>query len=221
MEHVVRRIQGTDGRRPLSFPDQIGIAFVFEDRHAILLAQTKQLTAPRQGHDRARWILQRGNGVNVLGSDTALAEGVKGRGQRVHAHALGIKRDTYNIDLVFPHPTYRALVGKLLHNDGIPGFEQYLVQEFDTLIGARGDEHLLGRGLDASIVRHLLHEKFAQSRIAQRTAVHVVSGEFPPLLTQGSRGGDHEVFDGNFVRVIVAANEVVRRKSSPRLGAGG
>src|SRR5262249_47916149 len=81
--------------------------------------------------------------------------------------------------------------------------------------------HLPGRGLDAPIVRHLLHEKFAQSRIAQWTAVHVVSGEFPPFLAQGSRGGDNEVFDGNFVRVIVSTNEVVRWKSAPRLGAGG
>src|SRR4029453_17538989 len=90
-----------------------------------------------------------------------------------------------------------------------------------ALIGPPREEPPLGGGLDAPIVRHLLHKKFAQPRIAQRTAVHVVSSKVPPLLTQGSRGGDNEVFDGNFVRVIVAANKVVRRKSSPRLGAGG
>src|SRR5205807_10629411 len=78
-----------------------------------------------------------------------------------------------------------------------------------------------GRGLDAPIVRHLLHEKFAESRIAQRTALHVISGKIPPLLAQGPGGGDHEVFDGDFVRVVVSANEIVRWKSSPRLGAGG
>ena len=51
----------------------------------------------------------------------------------------GIERNAHNIDLMFPHPTHRALVGELLHNDGIAGFEQYLVKEFDAVIGPRGD----------------------------------------------------------------------------------
>jgi hypothetical protein len=76
-------------------------------------------------------------------------------------------------------------------------------------------------GKPLPIVGHLLHEKFAQSRIAQRTAVHVVGGEFPPLLAQGSGRGGNELFYGDFVRVVVSTNEVVRWKSAPRLGAGG
>jgi len=76
---------------PLPFPDQIGIAFVFEDRHAILLAQTEHLAAPCQGHDRAHRILQCGNSIDVLGGNATLAESVKSRGQGVHAHTLFIQ----------------------------------------------------------------------------------------------------------------------------------
>ena len=89
------------------------------------------------------------------------------------------------------------------------------------MIGPRGDEHFPWRSLDTSIVRHLLDEKCAQSHMAQWTAIHVIGGKLPPLLAQSAGRGGNEVFDGNFVRVIMSADEVVRWKSSPRLCTGG
>ena len=74
--------------RALAVPDQVGIAVVLEDRHAVLLRQLQQFGAARLGHDGAGRVLHGRDGVDVFRRDAAALQVGQRRRQRVHPHAV-------------------------------------------------------------------------------------------------------------------------------------
>ena len=93
MDDVAMLAHGVDRGRALAVPDQVGIAIVLEDRHAVLLRQLQHLGAARLGHDGAGRVLHGRDGVDVFRRDAAaLVVGQRGR-QRIHPHAVLVERE--------------------------------------------------------------------------------------------------------------------------------
>ena len=98
MDDVAGLAHGVDRGRALAVPDQIGIAIVLEDRHAILLRQSEHLGAARLRQDRAGRVLHRRDGVDVFWRDAVLLELSERFRQRVDPDTMVVERDTDRVD---------------------------------------------------------------------------------------------------------------------------
>ena len=98
MDDAAVLAHGVERRRPPAVPDQIGVAIVLEDRHAVLLGEPQQLDAARFAQDRAGRILHRRDGVDVFRPHAAALEIVERSGERVHAHAVAVERNADGVD---------------------------------------------------------------------------------------------------------------------------
>ena len=217
MQNVVAVVQAIDGRRPLTFPDQVGVALVLEDRHPVFAAEAQHLVTPFHAEHRTGGVLQGGNGVDELGSDAVAVKIGQRGGQGVHAHAVFVQRHADHVHVELAPAAYHALIREQLGDDGVAGFQQDLVDELDALIGARGDEDVFAGCSQAAIVGQLLDEEAAQPGVALRAAFHVVGRQVLAFLPQHTRGGFDEILNGHRLGVVMAADEVVGRKSRPRV----
>ena len=93
-----RRAHGVERGRALAVPDQVGIAIVLEDRHAVLLGRAEQLGAALLRHDGAGRVLHGRDGVDVFRPDAAALEVVERGRQRVHPHAVAVERNADRVD---------------------------------------------------------------------------------------------------------------------------
>src|ERR1017187_8286544 len=81
--------------RALAVPDQVGIAIVLEDRHAILFRELQEFGAARLGHDGAGRVLYGRDGVDVFRRDAAALEVGKRRRQRSEEHTSELQSPMY------------------------------------------------------------------------------------------------------------------------------
>ena len=124
---------GIQRRRTFAIPDQIGVAIVLEDRHAMLLGELEHFGTPRFWQNRAGWILHRRHRVNVFRANVAALEIVERRGQRIHAHAIAVERNADRVDAK-PRPAIeRALIGFGFGDDGIAARQQNAVDQIERL----------------------------------------------------------------------------------------
>ena len=135
---------GVDRGRALAVPDQVGIAVVLENRHAILLRQLQQFGAARLRHDGAGRILHRRDGVDVFRRDAAALEIGERCGQRVHPHALAVEWNADRVDAEPGQPVQRALVGFLLDDHGVATRQQRRIDEVERLQRAGDDQDIVG-----------------------------------------------------------------------------
>ena len=84
---------GIERGRALAVPDQVGIAVVLENRHAILFGELQEFGAARLRHDGAGRVLHGRDGIDVFRRDAAALEIGERRRQRVHPHALMVQRN--------------------------------------------------------------------------------------------------------------------------------
>ena len=92
-----------------------------------------------QAHHRSGGVLQRRNGVNVLGRHALLAQVGEARGQGIHAHATLVEWDADDVHLEAAQSVHCALVGEDLHDDRIARLQQNLVDQVNGGVGPRGD----------------------------------------------------------------------------------
>ena len=215
VQNVVAVVQAIDGRRPLTFPDQVGVALVLEDRHAVFAAEAQHLVTTFHAEHRAGGVLQGGDGVDELGSDAVAAKVGERSGQGVHAHAVFVQWNANHVHVQLAPPAHHALIREQLGDDSVAGFQQDLVDELDALVGARGDEDVFAGRPQAAIVGQFLDEEAAQPGVALWAAFHVVRRQVLAFLPQHAGGGLDEVFNGHRLGVVMTADEVVGRKSTP------
>ncbi len=166
MDHAAVRAHRMDRRRPLSRPDQIGIAIVLEDRHAVFGRQSQQFGAPALRHDAAGRVLHGRDGVDVFRPDAAALEIGQRRGQHVHAHAILVEGNADHVDAEPRQAGQRALIALLLDNHGIAARQQRAVDEVERLQRAGHDQEIVDRAVDTGVALEFRHKEFAQGQVA-------------------------------------------------------
>ena len=166
-------------------------------------------------HDGAGRVLHGRDGVDVFRRDAAPLEVGERLGQRVHPHAVLIEGNADRIDPEPGQPVQRALIGVLLDDHGIAARQQRRVDEVERLQRAGDDQDVVGDAVDAGVALEFLGEKFAQGTIALRTAGKPVGGERPALAPEHGVDGVDQAVDRDLVRIVVAADKTVFRKSRP------
>ena len=119
MDDAAVLAQRVQRRRPLAVPDQVGIAIVLENRHAVLFGKPQHFVPARLAQNRAGRILHGRDRVDVFRPDVAALEIVERRGERVHAHAVAVERNADGIDAEPGPAIERALIGLGLGDDGV------------------------------------------------------------------------------------------------------
>ena len=221
MDDAAVPAHGVKRRRTLAVPDQVGIAIVLENRHAILLREREELGAARLGHDGPGRVLHGRDGVDVFRLDAAPLEVGERLGQRVHPHAVLVKRNADRVDAKPGQPVQRALIGVALDDHGIAAGEQRRVDEVERLQRAGDDQDVIGDAVDAGVALQLAGEEFAQGAIALRAAGKPVGGEHPALAQQHGVDGIDQALDRHAVGIVVAADKAVFGKSRPPRGRCG
>ena len=210
-----------DRGRALAVPDQVGIAIVLEDRHAIGFRKLQELGAAGHRHDGAGRILHGRNGVDVFRRDAAAIEVGERRRQRVHPHPLLVERDADHVDAEPVQPVQRSLIAVTLDDDGIAARQQRRVDEIERLQRAGHDQYVVGRAVDGGIALQFRSEKFAQRTIALRTVGKPIGRERLALAPEHGAGGIDQAVHRYLLGVVVAADKAVFRKARPsRRGRG-
>ena len=202
-------------RRPLSVPDQIGVAIVLEDRHAVFGGEPQQFEPARLVHDRAGRILHGRDGVNIFRPHRARFQIVEHIRQHVHPHAAVVERNADSVDAEPRQPRQRTLIAGLLDDDGVAAVEQNAVDQIERLQRAGGDEDFVGGAGDAGIALELLRQKFAQRPIAERPAGKAISGEVAAFARQHVVGRFDDGGERKLIRIVMAADEIIFRKAVP------
>ncbi len=201
--------------RPFAVPDQVGIAIVLEDRHAVLRGELQELRAACLQHDAAGRVLHGRDGVDVFRRGAAALEvGERGR-QRVHPHPLVVERDADHVYAEPGQPVQRALIGLLLDDNGVAARQQRRVDEVERLERAGDDQDIVGDAVDAGIALELRRQKFAKRTVALRTAGKPIGGERLALAPENRICGVDQAVDRDLLGVVVAADKTVFRKSRP------
>ena len=206
---------GVERRRPPAVPDEIGVAIVLEDRHAVLRGEAQQLMPACFAHDRAGRILHGRNGVDVFRPHAAALEVVERGCERVDAHALGVERDADGRNAKPRQTCQCALIRRLLDDDGIAAIEENAVDEIDRLQRAGGDEDFVGIARDAGGALELLREEVAQRTVAERAAGKPVGREVPAFAREHVGRRLQQLIDRNMIGVVVAAGEIVLGEARP------
>src|SRR5690348_2114756 len=108
-----------DSGRPLAIPDQIGIAVVLEDRHAIFGREIEKRTPALLRHDRAGRVLHSRDGVDEFRLDVALLQRGQLLRQGIDAHAVAIEWNSNNLNAEPLEPIDRTLIAVLLDDHRI------------------------------------------------------------------------------------------------------
>ena len=132
-------------RRRAAAPDQIGVALVLEDRHAILPGKRQHLLAAFQRQDAAGRILDGGDGVDVFRRHALLLQALQRRGQCIHPHAVLIQRHADDVGTDALEPVDRAGVAEFLQDHGVARIDEQSADHVDALAGAGRDQHLVAR----------------------------------------------------------------------------
>ena len=143
MDHALAVGHGVERARPLAVPDQVGIAFVLEDHHAVLGGDLQKSGAAGLAHDGARRILHRRDSVEVLGLDALLLQLLEFLLQGVQPQSLLIERHADRVDAEPGELGECAAIGLLLDQHRVAPGEQQAVHQVEALPGARGDQNLL------------------------------------------------------------------------------
>ena len=215
MDDSAARAHGVERGRTLAVPDQIRVAFILEDRDAVVLQQPQQLAPALFSHDRGGRILHGRDRVDVLGADAAALEVRERRRQRIHAHAARVQRNADGVDAEARQARERAAIARLLDDDGVAAREQNAVDEIERLQRAGRDQDLVGVAGDAGMPLELGGQELAQRTIAERTALETVGRQGRSLARQHRGDGGDQPVDRNLLRVVVTADEVVFRKARP------
>ncbi len=215
MDHALAVRHGVERARPIARPDQVGIALVLEDHHAVFGRELDQLGAARLAHDRAGRVLHRRDGVDVLGLDAFLLQLLELGLQQVEAQALAVERDADDVGADLGELGQRAAVGLLLDQDGVALGDQQAVDQLKPLHRARGDQDLVGRAGDAGMALELARQELAQWPVAQRAAVEAVGGERHALALQYGGRSVEQRLHRDVLGVVVAADEIVLGKAVP------
>ena len=107
MDDAAVLAHGVERRRPPAVPDQIGVAIVLEDRHAVC---SRRAAAARAGALRSgscRSDFARSGWCRCISAGRAALEIVERGGERIHAHALAVERNADGVDAE-PRPAASA-----------------------------------------------------------------------------------------------------------------
>lgn len=159
---TLRLAHGMERRRPLAAPDQIGVAVILEDRHAVFLRQRQEFAPPRFIQDRAGRILHGRNRINIFRADALAPEVFERLRKRIHAHAAAVKRNADGIDAEPIKPCQRALIGRLLDDDGVAARQQDAVDQIERLQRTGRDQDFAGMARDARGPFEFLRQEFTQ-----------------------------------------------------------
>ena len=141
------------------------------------------------------------------------AEIVEDLPERVDAQPVIVERRADDIDAEPLQFGQRAAIGEFLEDHGVAAVEQHPVDEVEPLARTRGDQHVVGRAVDAA-ARDLVYDKFADAAEALRP-VRVVEREIGAVAAQHRRGRRRQFRRRHMLRVVVAADEIVFRKAGP------
>ncbi len=215
MDHAALLAHGIDRGRTLAAPGEVGVAIVFEDRHAIVARQLQHLGAAALGQDRAGRVLHRRDGVDIFRRDAApLVVGERGS-QRIDPDAVLVEGNADGIDAEPCEPVQRALIGLLLDQHGVALRQQRVVDEVERLQRAGDDQDVIGRAVDAGIALELMDQEFAQGPIPLRAVGEVIGRERLALAPQHRVDRLDQPVDRNPVRIVVAADKAVLGKPGP------
>src|SRR6516162_7533494 len=130
------RVHRIERRWARSFPGQVGVALVFENRDTVLAGQGQQRLATIARENRAGRVLHGRDRIDVFGPDPFAPEILDDAGETIDRQALVVERradDVYTQPLQFGQG---AAIGELLEDDGVAALEQQAVDEIDGLPGA-------------------------------------------------------------------------------------
>ena len=215
VDHALALGHGVERRRTLAAPDQVGIAFVLEDHDAVLAGESDQLGAALLAHDAAGRVLHRRDGVDVLGRDALLLQLGELLLHHVEAHAFLIERNADHVDAEPHQPVDGAAIGLLLDQHCVAFADQQPVDEVERLRRARNHQDLVGSTVDAGVPLEFLGQELAQWAIALRAAVQSVGRKRCALALQHCGCRVDQRVDRHVLGVVVAADEIIFRKSVP------
>ena len=116
----------------------------------------------------------------------------------------------------------RALVVVLLADHGVAARQQRAVDEIERLRASRTRIRMSSAvHVDAGVALELADEELAQRPVALRSVRQIVGREIAPLALERRRRRRDQLVDRHFVRVVVAAGEIVLRQirsSAPPAG---
>src|SRR5271166_73273 len=122
MDHLLR-VHRKQGRRAAAVPGQIRVAFVLEDRDAVLFRQGEQFLAAPARQDRAGRVLHRWDSIDVFGYGSLAPEILQNAGECVYPEALVVERRADHIDAETLQLGQGAAIGELLEDDGVAALE--------------------------------------------------------------------------------------------------
>src|SRR6185437_14822086 len=87
----------TQRGRAGTIPDQVGVALVLEDRHAVRFRQAQDFRTPRFTHDGRGRVLHGRNRVDVFGADASVAQLVDCGLEVFAAESVAVDGNTDNV----------------------------------------------------------------------------------------------------------------------------
>ena len=213
VDHLLR-VERVERRRRIGVPQEIRVALVFEHRHAVLARERKQRAPALERQGRAGRILDSRNRVDEFRHDAVAPQVFENVGERVDAQAFAVEGHRHDVRAQPAQLGQRALIGKLFHQHRVARFDQEPVDEVEPLAGARRDQHVVRRTLDAGTPGDLGHHEVTQPAETLRS-VGIVKGEVGAAALEHRRCGIGERGGRNAGRIVVTADEVVFRKSGP------
>ena len=216
MQHPVRVVQRPDRVLVLALENQVGVALVLEDGHAVFLAQLQHSVTAFHGQHGAGGVLQGRDRVDVLRTHAPVPQVFQRLLQVVHAHAVIVHIDANDVDLAPPQVAQGARETERLDDCGVALFQQDLVDQLYPLAGPRRDQNVVNGGVDAAMLTQLSHQELPQRKDALRPAGEVIHGDVAGVAAEHSLRRLDEPFRGNHLGVAVPADEVVLGVTSPR-----
>ena len=103
-----------------------------------------------------------------FGAHAARLKSLERRRQSIDAQPVLVERHADHAGAAPARALDGATVGELLHDHGVAGLEQDLVDQIEALQRARGNQDVVGRGPDPALARELVRDEGAQARVAER-----------------------------------------------------
>ena len=163
--------------------------------------------------DRAGRVLHGRDRVDVFGHGPFALQLVEDLRQRVEAQAVIVERRADDIDAEALQLADRPAIGEFLEDHGVAAVEQHPVDQVEALAGAGGDQHLVGRAVDAAPV-DLVDDEVAGGAEALRP-MRVVERQIGPLAPQHRLGRRRQGRRRDVLAVVMAADEIVFGKAGP------
>jgi membrane protein DedA with SNARE-associated domain len=181
----------------------------------MLFGKPQHVVAPRFAQNRAGRVLHGRDRVDHLRPYAALLAVFQRRREAVHAHAVAVDRDADRRHAEPHEARERALIGVLLADHRVAAREQRAVDEIERLQRA-GDHHdVVRRAGDVGVALELADQELAQRPVALRTAGETIGRKRAALAPQHGACRVDQPVDRHLVGIIVAAGEIVLRRSGP------